>query len=94
MCIIGDMITTAFINLGYNIIAGFISLFPSGGGFPTAWHTAIEALGGYLHILDPLVPISILLSCVLFLFTVEVAIFGFKTFRWIMGHVPLVGGKG
>lgn len=88
------MLTTAIINLGYTLISGLISIFPTGTGFPTGFHTAVTNLGGYLHILDPLVPISTLLTCLTLVFTVEIAIFGFKTFKWIFGHVPFIGGKG
>jgi len=75
-------------------LQAFISLFPYGTGFPSGFHTAIISLGGYLHILDPLVPISTLLTCVTLIFTVEVAIFGFKTVKWIFSYVPFFGGKG
>jgi len=88
------MITDAFINFGHSFISFFINLFPEGSGFPQSFHDATQALGGYLHILDPLVPISVLLTCLTIIFGVEIAIFGFKTFKWIFGHVPVVGGKG
>jgi vacuolar-type H+-ATPase subunit I/STV1 len=78
----------------YNMIAWIIGLFPSGSGFPSSWHTAVSSLGGYLHILDPLVPINILLACVTAVFGVEIAIFGFKTLKWIMSHIPYIGGHG
>lgn len=88
------MITTLLINLAYSIISGLIAILPSGSGFPAGFHTAVTAMGGYLHILDPLVPISTLLTCLTLIFTVEIALFGFKTFKWVFGHVPLIGGKG
>jgi len=78
----------------FNFIQSVISLFPVGVGFPTAFHTAVAGLGGYLRILDPLIPINTLLSCILFIFGVELVIFGFKTLKWIMGHVPIFGGRG
>lgn len=85
---------TILLNGLYGFLTFLIGLFPTGTGFPTAFHTAVTNLGGYLHILDPLVPISTLLTCLTLVFTVEIAIFGFKTFKWIFGHVPLIGGKG
>ncbi len=85
---------TFLLNTVYNFLSWFIALFPTGTGFSTDIHNAVIALGGYLHILDPLVPINILLTCVSLIFTVEIALFGFKTFRWVFSHVPFVGGKG
>jgi len=78
----------------YNFLQFLISIFPVGTGFPADFHTAMSALGGYLHILDPIVPINILLSCLLLLFTVEIAIFGFRTLKWLISHIPFLGGKG
>jgi hypothetical protein len=88
------MITTAIITLAYLLISSIIGLLPAGAGFPTGFHTAITSLGGYLHILDPLVPISILLTCLSLIFSVEIAVFGFKTIKWIISHIPWIGGKG
>lgn len=88
------MITTALISLASYLLNGILSLFPVGGGFPASFHSAMSSLGGYIHILDPLVPISVLLSCVSFIFVVEILLFGFKTFRWIISHIPYIGGKG
>lgn len=81
------------LNTIYSFLSYLISLFPTGTGFPSSFHTAVTALGGYLHILDPLVPISILLTCLTLIFTVEIAIFGFKTLRWILSHIPAIGGN-
>jgi len=47
-----------------------------------------------LSIFDPLVPISTLLTTVGLVISVEVIILGFRTLKWILSHVPLVGGKG
>ena len=78
----------------YNFLHYIITLFPSGTGFPSEVHTAVSTLGGYLHILDPLVPITTLLSCVSLIFGVEIAILGFKTVKWLISHIPFVGGRG
>lgn len=88
------MITTAIINLAYFLINGLISFFPVGTGFPSAAHDAAIALGGYLGILSPLIPTSTLLTCLTLVLTVELAIFGFKTLKWVISHIPWIGGKG
>lgn len=87
------MITTAIINLGYSIINGIIGFFPTGPGFNVEVHDAVTSLGGYLQILDPLIPIATLLTVVSLVFTVEIALFGFRTLKWVISHIPFVGGK-
>jgi len=88
------MITDAFINFAYTVVNFIFGIFPTGGTFPTAFHTAMSTLGGYVHLLDPLVPMATLLTCVTLVFGVEIGVFGFKVFRWLFSYVPLVGGKG
>lgn len=87
------MITTAIINLGYAIVSSIIGLFPVGTGFPTEVHTAVTSLGQYLQLLDPLIPIPTLVSVVSLVFTIEIALFGFRTLKWILSHIPFIGGK-
>lgn len=81
-------------NTIFNFLQYIIDLFPSSTGFPSSFHTAVISLGGYLHILDPLVPINIMLTCLTLIFSVEVGIFGFKTLRWLISHIPFIGGRG
>lgn len=78
----------------HNFLEFLIGLFPTGTGFPEGFHTAVTALGGYFHILDPLVPISTLLTCLSLIFGVEIAIFGFRTLKWLISHIPFLGGRG
>ena len=80
------MVTT-ILNLIYGFLSYLISLFPTGTGFSGGVHAAATNLADYLHILDPLVPISVLLSCVTIIFTVEIALFGFRTLKWLLLHV-------
>lgn len=88
------MITEFFLKIPYFFLSWLISVFPLSTGFPVEVHEAATALGGYLGILDPLVPIETLTTVVGILFSVEIAIFGFKTLKWLMSHVPGIGGKG
>jgi len=88
------MLTTGIIYLGYGLVSLILGIFPAGGTFPASLHNATQALGGYLHILDPLVPISTLLTCLTLVFSVEIALFGFKTFKWLVSHIPFIGGRG
>lgn len=86
------MITFA-LNVVYSFLSWLISVFPVGTGFPDGIHSAFSTLGGYFHILDPLVPISTLLTCVLLVFGVEIALFAFRTLKWILSYIPFIGGS-
>jgi len=88
------MITTAFIDLAYAVLSGLISILPAGGVLPTAVHTATTTLGGYLGALDPILPISTLATTVGIAFAVELGIYGFRTLKWVLSHIPFIGGKG
>jgi len=88
------MIISAIITIGSIVLGWIIELFPVSSGFGTEFHTAMQTLGGYLEIWKPILPISTLSSLLGLVIGVELAIFGFKTVKWIVSHVPYVGGKG
>lgn len=82
-----------FLSLIANFLHFIINLFPAGTGWPAGVHTAVVALGGYLGILDPLVPIATLTTCVALIFGVEIALFGFRTIKWVLSYIPFIGGS-
>jgi len=88
------MITGALINFAFFLINGIVNFLPHSEGFPQAFHDAMSGLGGYVDIWTPVIPMDVLLICVTFCFTVEIAIFGFKTIKWVISHIPWIGGKG
>jgi len=88
------MIISGLIYLAYFLVNGVISALPDSSGFPTAAHTAVQSLGGYVGMFSPILPMATLATCIGLIFTVEIAIFGLKTFKWIVAHIPWVGGKG
>jgi len=83
---------TYVLNIFYSFLSTLISALPAGSGFPSGVHTATSALAGYLHILDPLVPISTLLTCVGLVVGAELALFTFRTLKWLISHIPYFGG--
>jgi len=87
------MITNAILNLAYALIAGVINLLPASTGFPSDVHTAMSGLGGYMAIWTPLIPVATLLTTIALVFSVEMGIFGFKTVKWVVSHIPFIGGK-
>jgi len=88
------MITSFFITISYFLLNGILSIFPLSSGFPSDVDTAVSSIGGYLGILDPLVPIPTMLTILTLIITFELAVFAFKGLKWIFSHIPLIGGKG
>jgi len=82
------------LNILYKFLDFLIGIFPTGTGFPTEVHTAFSTLGSYLGVLDVFVPLSLLTLCLSIVFGVEIALFAFKTLKWIISHIPWIGGKG
>jgi len=54
----------------------------------------MAGLGGYLTMWSPILPISTLIACLTLVFGVEIGIFSFKGIKWIISHIPFIGGKG
>jgi len=88
------MIVNGIIFIGYSILDWILSIFPSSAGFPAEAHQAMAGLGGYLGIWSPILPITTLITVVTLVFGVELGIFIFKSVKWIVSHIPQVGGKG
>jgi hypothetical protein len=87
------MITTALINIGYYIVQIIMLPFPDSSGLPQEFTDAISFIGGYLYILDPIVPIATLATVVGLVFAVDAIFFLFKFFRWVFQFIPVVGAK-
>lgn len=88
------MIPNALILIAYSILNWLIGLLPTSTGFPTAAHEAMAGLGGYLAIWTPILPVATLLTILTIVYGVEVGIFTFKGVKWIISHIPLIGGRG
>jgi len=89
-----SMITTALINLAYYLLNGLIALFPAGSPLPSAIHTAATTLGSYLALIDSILPVDTLATILGLYIIFELTLFAFKTFKWLFGYIPFVGGKG
>jgi len=88
------MIFTAFISLAGYIVLLIAGLLPVSSGFPPEVQSSITTMGQYMRVLDLVLPISTLASIIALVVSAEVAIFGFKTVKWLISHIPLVGGRG
>jgi len=87
------MITDALISIALFVADLIIGILPSGGTLPASVHSAAASLGGYLAVFDPLVPVGTLISALTLVFSVEIGIFAFRSARWIISHLPFIGGK-
>jgi hypothetical protein len=85
---------TEILQAVYSFLHFLIGLFPVGNGFPSEVHSAFTSLGGYVGLIDAFAPISVMLWCLTFIFGVEIAMFGFKTLKWLLSFIPIIGGKG
>lgn len=88
------MITGAIINLAYTLLSGIISLLPSSQGFPSDALAAATTIGGYVGVFNPIISVATLATTLSLVFSVEIGIFGFKTGKWIISHLPFIGGRG
>jgi len=88
------MIGDAFFSIVYWFVGGIINWFPASTGFPPEALSSASTIGGYFGMFSPLISISTLLTCLTLVFGVEIAIFGFRSLKWVISHIPLIGGKG
>jgi len=88
------MITDAFLRLAFWLADFIIGILPSSEGFPEAAYEAFNQAGSYFDIWSPVIPIDVVFTCVGIVFAVELGLFGFKTLKWIISHIPWIGGKG
>lgn len=88
------MITTGLIVFAYYVLSFILSIFPTGPGLPTEFTDAITTIGGYLYILDPLVPLATLATVFGIVIAVDLIIFAWNGLRWAFSFIPFVGGRG
>jgi len=88
------MIGDFFFSIAYWFVGGIIGWFPQSTGFPPEAISSAQTIGGYFGMFSPLISISTLLTCLTLVFGVEIAIFGFRSLKWVISHIPLIGGKG
>jgi len=88
------MIITAFINILVYLMETAISLFPFGEGLPVEVHESATYIGSYAKTFDAILPINTLFTVLTILITVELIILTFKSFKWLISHIPFIGGRG
>jgi len=88
------MITTAIITLSAFLVSTVLLIFPPSQGFPVEVSEAVTFIGGYVGIFDPLIPMATLAQILGLVIAFELAVFGFKGFKWVISHIPMIGGRG
>lgn len=88
------MIGDLFFTIIYWFANSLVNLFPLSTGFPTGAHEAMALLGGYIGIFSPILPMTTLITVITIVFSVEISVFGFRTLKWVISHLPFIGGKG
>lgn len=88
------MILSALIILATFLVETILFIFPASTGFPAEVSSAVSFIGGYVGIFDPLIPMSTVGQILSLVIVFELAVFGFKAFKWMISHIPLVGGRG
>lgn len=76
------------------LLAQLIALFPAGQYLPESLHTAMSTIGGYLNLLTPIVPFNTLFTALMIVIGLEIALFNWKSIKWLLSHIPFIGGKG
>jgi len=88
------MIITGIILLGYNIINWIIQIFPISTGFSTTVQASFTTIVGYVGMFNPILPYATVGAVLLIIIPVDLGIFAFKNIKWIISHIPFIGGKG
>lgn len=88
------MITDAIITIAQNVVAALVNVLPNSSGFDPQIISAATTIGGYAGMFSPIVPMSTLAVAVGIGFSVEIAVFGWKTIKSLVSHLPWVGGAG
>lgn len=88
------MIFTGFVYLGAYVLSALIGILPDSTGYTTETLASFELMAGYAQILNSIIPAVELAVVLGIVIAVDIAIISFKTFRWLLAHLPLVGGRG
>lgn len=88
------MIGDLFFQIVFWFANGLVNMFPLSEGLPPDVMASANYIGGYLVMFEPVIPVGTLSATVALVLTVELAIYGFRTLKWVVSHLPLIGGRG
>jgi len=87
------MITNIFLGIITWILNILLSIFPTSSGFSSETITAFQTVGGYTTIINTIVPMNTLGQILGLVIAYEILLFTFRGVRFIIGYIPLIGGK-
>lgn len=76
------------------LLTKFIGIFPDSTGFSSSFHNAFIYAGGKLNAFDYMVSLSDLKICLVILVSAEILIWKWETIKWVISHLPFIGGRG
>jgi len=88
------MITGYFLNLPYYFISFLIGLLPASQGFPPEILAAAQTIGGQIGMFEPVFPTGDLAAGLAIVSASQIGVWSWKTFKWVVSHIPWFGGKG
>jgi len=81
------MITNAILQLFIGLYSGLISILPAGGSFPAEVGVAVTNASHLIHMFDDIIPMTTVIDVILFLITVNLAIFVYFTVKLFINTV-------
>jgi len=88
------MITTALIKMSDYILSIIFGFLPASSGFSSEFTTAFTQIGGYMILIDTIVPLAVLAQCLTLVIAFELIVFSFKGLRFLVSYMPIFGGRG
>jgi len=64
-----------------------LNFLPDGGGFPTIFHTSAIYFGNMLASVNWFLPVTDLIYCITFVFTIQLVLWGFHVMRVIVSFI-------
>lgn len=81
------MITNAILQLFIGLYSGLVSILPQGGSFPSQVGVAVTNASHLIHMFDDIIPMTTVIDVILFLITINLAIFVFFTVKLFINLV-------
>jgi len=85
------MITSFLLFFANYALQTFVSFLPFSAGLPDDVASSLHSFGGYVGILDPILPITTMATVFALVVSFELAILTFNMLRWIVGYIPFIG---
>lgn len=81
------MITDAILSIFIYLFSIIITILPSGGAFPVEITNAVTSASSIIHMFDAIVPMVSIINAILFLVTINLAIFAFWSIKFVINTI-------